>query len=494
LAPPISSEINRYALLGTAEMRAADAAAIAAGIPGIELMERAGRAVAETALRRWRGRSLMVLCGPGNNGGDGFVAARLLRDAGASVRLALLGRRDRLSGDAAVAAGRWTGETLTLSPDLLQASDLIIDALFGAGLSRPLEGVALAAVEAISARRLDCLAVDVPSGLDGDSGEVLGAAPPSRATVTFCRARPGHYLLPGRELCGELVVADIGISDAIVDALAPRCHLNGPWLWAQHLAWPRPGGHKYSRGHVLLLGGAKMTGAGRLAARGARRAGAGMVTLLAPAPVLAIYAADQPGLITAPVEELDAFLADRRISATLAGPGAGRGPALRRQVLQLLATGKPMVVDADALTSFAGEPDALYAAIRGPALLTPHEGEFTRLFALQGSKIVRVRAAARKAGAAVLLKGFDTVVGDSGGRAAVNANAPAGLATAGAGDVLSGIALALLGQGLAAFEAGAAAAWLHGAAAARFGLGLIAEDLPEQLPAVLRELGEGRWG
>ncbi|HEY8013976.1 MAG TPA: NAD(P)H-hydrate epimerase, partial [Dongiaceae bacterium] len=359
-------EADRHALLSAAEMRAADAAAIAGGTPGIELMENAGEAVAEAALRRWPGRPALVLCGPGNNGGDGFVAARHLSQAGVPVRLALLGERGRLAGDAALAAERWPGEVEALSPDLPGGRALVIDALFGAGLTRPLSGVALAAVETIAARGLDCLAVDLPSGLDGDSGEVLGAAAPARMTVTFCRAKPGHYLLPGRLLCGELVTADIGISDAVVESIDARRWLNGPWLWRDRIAWPTPAGHKYSRGHVLILGGGKMTGAGRLAARATRRAGAGMATLLAPAPALPIYAADQPGLLTAPIGELEAYLADRRISAVLIGPGAGRGAATRRHVLQVLKTGKPTVLDADALTVFADSPRELMDAIQGP--------------------------------------------------------------------------------------------------------------------------------
>ena len=483
-------EAGCHALLSAAEMRAADAAAIAGGTPGIELMERAGEAVAEAALRRWPGRPALVLCGPGNNGGDGFVAARHLSQAGVPVRLALLGERGRLAGDAALAAARWQGEVEALSPDLPAGRVLVIDALFGAGLARPLAGVALTTVEAIAEQGLDCLAVDLPSGLDGDSGEVLGAAAPARMTVTFCRAKPGHYLLPGRTLCGELIVADIGISDAVIEGIGVKRWLNGPWLWRDRIAWPSPAGHKYSRGHVLILGGGKMTGAGRLAARATRRAGAGMATLLAPAPALPIYAADQPGLLTAPIGELEAYLADRRISAVLIGPGAGRGAATRRHVLQVLKTGKPTVLDADALTVFAEAPGELMDAIQGPVLLTPHEGEFARLFSVEGPKLARTQAAAKTAGATVLLKGYDTVVADPGGRVAINANAPATLATAGAGDVLSGIALALLGQGMAPFEAGAAAAWLHGAAAARHGIGLLAEDLPDGLPGVLRELYE----
>jgi ADP-dependent NAD(P)H-hydrate dehydratase / NAD(P)H-hydrate epimerase len=480
--------------LSVAEMRAADKAAISGGIAGRELMERAGAAVGEAALARWPGRPVLVLCGPGNNGGDGFVAARRLQDAGISVRLALLGTRQGLSGDAASVAADWAGPIATLSPDLLGDGELVIDALFGAGLDRPLAGVARDTVEAIAARRLDCLAVDVPSGLSGDSGEILGAAAPARITVTFCRAKPGHYLLPGREYCGSLVVADIGISDAIVEAQRPSCWLNGPEAWIGKFPWAESTDHKFRRGHLAILGGNRMTGAARLASRAARRSGAGVVSVLAEAAVLDQYRADQPGLLTAPVEEFDKYLADQRVSAVLLGPGSGPTTATRRHVLASLASAKPCLIDADAISVFADAPADLFAAVRGPVLLTPHEGEFQRLFpGSTGDKLVRARAAAKRAGAIVLLKGADTLVATPDGRALINANAPASLATAGAGDVLAGIASALLAQGMDAFCAAGAAAWLHGEAARRFGLGLIAEDLAEMLPAVLRDLRARTW-
>jgi len=474
-------------LLTVDECTAADRYAAAHGVATLELMEQAGRAVADEIAKRWTPRPIAVLCGPGNNGGDGFVAARRLKEAGASVHLALLGNRDKLAGEAAEAASRWKGSLSELTPDLLTGAELVIDALFGAGLARPLDGVAQAVVQALVHRRIDSLAVDVPSGLDGDSGAILGGAAPAQLTVTFCRAKPGHYLLPGRDYCGELLVADIGIADSVVDRLSPRQWLNGPWAW--RFLPPQAGQHKYDRGHVLLLGGSRMTGAARLAARAARRAGAGMATLLATEPALAIYAGDQPGLIVAPISELERYLADRRITAVLLGPGAGSGAATRKQVLEVLGRHKPCVLDADALSSFGGRPQDLFTAIAGPALMTPHEGEFARIFpGIAGHKLARARAAAALGRCCLLLKGSDTVVASPDGRVLINANAPASLATAGAGDVLAGIALACLGQGMDPPEAGGAAAWLHGAAAARFGHGLIAEDLPDMLPGVLTEL------
>ncbi len=470
-------------------MRAADAAAIAGGTSGRALMERAGISVARAAAQRWPGRDMVVLCGPGNNGGDGFVAARHLREAGFRVHMALLGARDRLKGDAALAASDWPGPVLPVSSDLLRESNLVIDALFGAGLDRPLTGDALDLVATIADRGLDSLAVDVPSGLAGDSGEILGLAAPAKATVTFCRAKPGHFLLPGRSYCGELIVADIGIADGVVEKLGPRCWRNGPWAWMEQFHWPEAADHKYRRGHVVIRGGTRMSGAGRLAARAARRAGAGLVTVLAEEAALPLYAADQPGLLTAPLSEIGRYLADRRVSCLLLGPGNGLTDETRIHVQAALASGKACLLDADALGIFANDPAALFSSINGPTLLTPHDGEFSRLFpTLMGDKLVRTRAAAKAAGATVLLKGADTVIASPDGRVLINANAPATLATAGAGDTLAGIASAMLGQGMEPLLAGGAAAWLHGAAAAKFGPGMIAEDLADMLPAVLRDL------
>jgi NAD(P)H-hydrate epimerase len=474
------------------QMAAADAATIERGTAGIELMERAGRAVADAVRARYAPRSVVILCGPGNNGGDGFVAARHLTAAGWPVRLALLGARDRLRGDAALAAAAWPGPVETLEPGVLDGAGLAIDALFGAGLARPIDGVARAALERLAALDLPVVAVDVPSGVDGDSGEVKGAACPATVTVTFHRAKPGHVLLPGRRLAGELVIADIGIDPALDRTLGIRAFLDRPQLWRAALPRRSVDGHKYRHGHALVLGGdAASSGAARLAARAALRAGAGLVTALCPPDALPVYAGQLTAVMVRALPDEAAFaaqLADARRNAILLGPGGGVGPALQARALAALAAGKRLVLDADALTSFAATPSTLFAAIRGDCLLTPHEGEFGRLFKIAGDKLARTRAAARQSGAVVLLKGGDSVIAAPDGRAAILADAPPTLATAGTGDVLAGIALGLLAQGMPLFEAAAAAAWLHGAAAARLGPGLIAEDLSEALPAVLADL------
>ena len=482
------------ALLTVEQMYAADKAAMAGGVSGEALMEAAGVAVAGAIRERFSPAPVVILCGPGNNGGDGFVVARQLAAAGWPVTLALLGDAGRLKGDAALMAGRWDGAVEALDPGLLDGAGLVVDGLFGAGLGRAIEGVAAEVIEAVAGRGLDCVAVDMPSGVHGDSGAVLGVAAPARLTVTFFRRKPGHLLLPGRALCGETVVADIGIPESVLDGIAPAQFANQPALWRGRFPWPGPGDHKYSRGHALVVGGgAEATGAARLAARAALRAGSGLATVACPPDALATYAAALEAVMVRPVADdaaFDALIADGRKNAVLVGPGTDVTDATRRRVLAALAAGKACVLDADALTVFQDNPSELFDRISSPCLLTPHEGEFARLFDVEGDKLARTRAAAAQSGAAVLLKGGDTVIAAPSGRAAINANAPATLATAGSGDVLAGIALGLMAQGMTPFDAGCAAAWLHGEAAARFGPGLIAEDLCETLPAALAVLGD----
>jgi len=489
---------KRHALLTPQQMGEADRLTIAGGVPGIVLMENAGRAVADAIARRWPKRPLLVLCGPGNNGGDGFVAARVLAERGWPVRVALLGTLEALKGDAAAAAARWTGPVEVLAAAAIEGTGLVIDALFGAGLARPIEGAARDVIAGLDASRLPVAAVDVPSGVDGASGEVRGIAPKAVLTVTFFRRKPGHLLLPGRGLCGETLVAPIGIADKVLDEVAPSTAANHPDWWRGAFPWPAPESHKYTRGHALVAGGAVMTGAARLAARAAARLGAGLVTVAAPEPAFPIYAAALTGIIVQPAGGLDAFralLADPRRNAALIGPGAGVGDETRDKVLAILMAEKRTVLDADALTSFADNAEVLFGAIRSPCVLTPHEGEFARLFAQlihgSGSKLERACRAAKASGAVMLLKGNDTVIAAPDGRAAINPGAPPELATAGSGDVLAGMVLGLLAQGMPAFEAAAAAVWLHAEAARRFGPGLIAEDLVEALPAALTALKGG---
>ncbi|WP_439817830.1 NAD(P)H-hydrate dehydratase [Zavarzinia sp. CC-PAN008] len=483
------------ALLDCAGMGRADQLTIAGGTPGVVLMERAGRGAAQAIQARFKPVPTIVLCGPGNNGGDGFVVARRLSDEGWDVLVASLVPPEALRGDAALMQGRWNGPVLDLREGLLQGRGLIVDALFGAGLSRPLDGPALRMVEAVAASGVPVVALDVPSGVSGDSGQVLGGAAQAALTVTFVRRKPGHLLLPGRSLAGEIVVIDIGVADATLDAVGTRQFENGPGLWAGSVRWPRPEGHKYDRGHALVAGGGlAQTGASRLAARAALRAGAGLVTLASPPDALMVNACHLTAVMLARMdgaEALNALLEDRRFNAVLLGPGQGVGEGTRACVAAALNRGRATVLDADALTSFADAPHDLFGAVRGPTVLTPHEGEFRRLFpdlADLPSKAERAVAAAARARAVVILKGSDTVVADPAGMVVIASDAPATLATAGSGDVLAGIVLGLLAAGMPAFEAAAAAVWLHAEAARSFGPGLIAEDVVERIPRALAAL------
>lgn len=516
-------------LLNNGQMLAADAAAVAAGIDSLVLMEEAGTAVADKvadlALSAGRRSArIRVACGPGNNGGDGFVVARLLAQRGFDVRLALLGSSPALKGDALAMRQRWQGQVEPLEASFFHQAEIIVDALFGAGLSRPLAGEAAAAVAAINAARAGgsarVVSVDVPSGLNGSTGEAQGPVVEADETVTFFRLKPAHMLFPGRRLCGRIALAPISIPERVLAEIRPDTFANDPALWRRSFPGPDLEAHKYARGHtVVVSGGPESTGAARLGARAALRVGAGLVTLIGSAAATAINAVHSTAVMTRIASGADGiaeFLSDTRLNAVLIGPGAGADEATARNVLAVLASKAAVVLDADALTAFAESPSetvrrrsasmgfvphsasvretpaSLFAAIAArakPVVLTPHEGEFRRLFGTQpADKLTRARAAARSSGAIVILKGPDTVIAAPDGRAAINSNAPHWLATAGSGDVLAGFVAGLLAQHMPAFEAACAAVWLHGEAARHFGRGLIAEDLPEVLPKVLQAL------
>lgn len=472
-----------HIVLTPAEMAAADRATIAAGVPGFTLMRNAGRAVARAVAARFRPCRVTVLCGPGNNGGDGFVAASELAARGWPVRLALLGAPAGLAGDAAAAASLWTGPVLPLSPAALEGAGLVIDAVFGAGLARPVSGVAAETLAATAS--LPVVAVDLPSGVCGLTGAVLGIAPRATLTVTFFRLKPGHLLLPGRLQCGETAVAEIGIPASVLHAIAPRAWRNGPALWRAALPRRAATDTKYTRGHLTIVGGTAMTGAARLAAASARRVGAGLVTIAAAdAASAAVYRSAEPGVIVTEAR-LETLLEDARRTVWLVGPGLGQGERTARALVTLLAAGRTVIADADALTACAGAP----ARLRGTALITPHAGEFARVFGPVGAdKPAAARHAASETGAVVLLKGADTVIAAPDGRVVIDADAPPDLATAGSGDVLAGAAAGLIAQGMPPLEAAAAAAWALGAAARAAGPGLIAEDLPPLLPRALAAL------
>ena len=509
-------------LLTTSEMAEADRLTIAGGMPGIELMNAAGRLIAEQAMKMVPGGGdILVACGPGNNGGDGFVAAQLLKERGCRIRLILYGSPNQLSGDAALAAKIWSGEIAPLEDASKSMNDgadepkpdLIIDALFGAGLSRDIEGAPADFIHQINQSKCPVLSVDMPSGIDGNSGQIRGVSVQATCTVTFFRKKPGHLLMPGRAHCGDLMLGNIGIRPSVINAIKPRIWANEPSLWRSQFPTKLreiPNGHKYTRGHALVVsGGMTQAGAARLAARGALRAGAGLVTLVSPKSAVLVNAMHLNAVMLTPfstADDLAVLLSDKRKNAVLIGPGCGIGEATRANVAEILKCEAATVLDADALTSFAGRAHELFEAIKNnparPVCMTPHEGEFTRLFGDCGldqtitnpSKLDRARAAARISGATIILKGADTVIASPDGDACINQNAPPSLATAGSGDVLAGILTGLLAQKMPAFKASCAAVWLHGEAANTFGpgliSGLIAEDLTEMLPRVLQNLDE----
>ena len=498
--------MQRHVLLTAAEMRDAEAGVLAGGVTGFDLMARAGEAVAATARHLVpSGARILVACGPGNNGGDGYIVARSLANAGYRVEVAALEPSGEGS-DASRAAAAWTGPVGGAAASRPAEFDLIVDALFGIGLSRDLGGVAAEMVERINHSGVPVLAIDIASGIDSDTGQVRGAAIRAATTVTFAARKPGHLLYPGRTHRGRIEVVDIGVPVEGIAFPGAAIFANAPSLWLDHLRRPAMDGHKYDRGHALVLSGPPgHTGAARLAARGALRSGAGLVSVVTSARALGVNAAHLTAImlqVCDDADELSDLLGDERYNTLALGPALGIGEATRKWVATALEADRGTVLDADALTSFAGDADALAALIapdrENPVVLTPHAGEFTRLFAgddqtlaairNNASKVERARAAARFTGAVVVLKGADTVIAAPDGRAAINENGSPYRATAGSGDVLVGIIAGLLAQQVPGFEAACAAVWMHADAGKRFGPGLIAEDLPDMLPAVLREL------
>ena len=487
--------VGRSQILTVEQSRAADHAATAAGTPLFALMQRAGEAVADAIMARWTPRPTLVLCGPGDNGGDGFVVAAKLGAMGWPVRVAALVPVDRLKGAAAQAAGGWSGPTEVLSPGAVADAALVVDALFGAGLSRPPSPDVAQTLRACQAAGAVLVAVDLPSGLNGDTGAPLDFAPQAALTVTFHRKKPAHVLEPGRDLCGEVLVADIGLADPGPDW---PLNENGPALWLSQFPWPKTNAHKTERGRMVVVSGeAWSTGAARLSARAGLRIGAGMVTLLSPPDACAINAAHLEAVMLKPfADRAELLRAAHGCDVAVIGPGAGITQETRLNVLALAAAGSVLLVDADVFSVFREAPDALFKVLTPRDVMTPHAGEFDRIFPglLKSSadRITATRTAAARAGAVVLLKGPDTVVAAPDGRAVVNTNAAPWLATAGAGDTLAGFIAGLIAQGMDSFAAACAGAWIHAEIGRTFGPGLIAEDLPERAPAVLQRLYKER--
>jgi ADP-dependent NAD(P)H-hydrate dehydratase / NAD(P)H-hydrate epimerase len=455
-------------ILTADEMRAAEEAAIAAGTPVETLMERAGIAAAE-AIRLFAGPlPTLVLCGPGNNGGDGYVVARALKEKGVVVRVAALA--EPKSEAARAARERWDGPVATLAE--AKPAPLLVDALFGTGLGRPLDEGLSQALCAFAEQARVRVAIDLPSGVATDDGCILSPVPDFGLTVTFATLKPSHLLQPAARHMGRIVVADIGIEaeSALHEVGRPR------------LAAPGPEDHKYSRGYVALLGG-EMPGAAALAAAAALRGGAGYVRLAADEIVSGV-----PSAVVQSSGNAEALLGDSRIGALAIGPGLGKGEKARGLLAAALGSSAPLVLDADALTLIAEQGPGSLRQVSQIPILTPHGGEFARLFAdRSGSKIEQARRAAAEAHAVIVYKGPDTVVAAPDGRAAIAPSASHWLATAGTGDVLTGAIAAMRAWGLDAFEAACAGVWLQARAAELAGPGLIADDLLDHLPAAFAD-------
>ena len=496
-----------HELLTPAAMAQADSLTIANGLRGSVLMERAGRVVADAALAA-KPQSVLVLCGPGNNGGDGYVAARLLAGRGIAVCVATSNAVKALSGDAALAAQAWDQPVLGFDDVDFTSFDLVIDALFGAGLARPITDDYAQVIDRLNQSGRPVLAVDVPSGVDGLSGQVLGVSVRADYCVTFFRAKPAHYLYPGRALCGSLTIADIGIEDAVLSQIQTPYYRNHPDLWVHY--WPDHPvtAHKYHRSHVLVCsGGVEQGGAARLAARAALRGGAGLVTIASPSDALTSHAAALEAIMVRRCDDVQDWcdlLADHRRHVLVIGPGLGLHPKETETIRQMIAEGvrakRALVLDAGALTAYEGAADLLKLALArngltdNPCVITPHEGEFARLFSQQStildkpSKAERALAAAHYLNCVVLLKGADTVIASPDGLMRINDNAPAWLGTAGSGDVLAGLVAAFLAQSVPARDAAAMAVYVHGLAGQRGGRYLIADDLEALLQPCLQEL------
>jgi ADP-dependent NAD(P)H-hydrate dehydratase / NAD(P)H-hydrate epimerase len=483
-----------FEILTSDQMQEADRLTIKTGTPSFSLMERAGAGVAEAVRALYKGRKILILCGPGNNGGDGFIAARILKDKKFAVRVACAVKTDKLKGDAAQAAKGWKDIVIPFDKLVVGPEDVIVDAVFGTGFSGALKEPVTDVFAQIKKTGNDVLAVDIPSGVNGNSGEADPHTPQVIHTVTFFRKKLGHILLPGMALGGAVKVIDIGIVDKSLDKIGYTCVENHPGLWKTHVKPKAPADNKYDHGHVLVFGGGRLTGAACMAAHAALRVGAGLCTVSSPLEVMNVYRAYLPNLMVEQRAGTASFysqMEDTRRNAVLIGPGAGVEDAdgLRQAVLDVCRDGRPCVLDADALTVFGGDPDVLMKALGPHCVLTPHEGEFSRIFPglMKGIKTERAAAAAKLANAVILLKGADTVIVSPDGRVVVSVNAPPSLATGGAGDVLAGLIVGLLARHVPPCEAACAAAWIEGRAASLFGEGLMATDLFDRIPAVLQE-------
>ena len=482
------------ALLTAEHMRAAETS-LFARTTSFAVMHRAASAVAEYVLQHFSPQKTAIFCGPGNNGGDGWLVAQYLRQAGWHISVYAAKPPREYNGDAKRAAEAYEGSWQPLHECYTDNSELIIDALFGIGLNTPVSGTYVEAIAAIQASRAAVVSVDMPSGVHADNGAVMGCAVKADVTVTFACKKAGHMLLPGLAHVGRLVVADIGIKHADLDVMQPMVWENSQ----PSIPSPALEDHKYTRGQVQVYGGAEMTGAARLSALASARVGAGMVRVAAPPNAYDTYAQALMSVVVERMNDAEAWagiLREHTPNACVLGPGGGTSKLTHQALTGLLATEVPAVLDADALTLLSQDArlrDAL-ASREAASCMTPHDGEYVRIaramdLDIAADKLTRARTLANRLNTVVLLKGADSVVVAPDGRAVINGAAPAWLATAGSGDVLAGMIAGLSAQGMDMFEAVCAGVWLHSKAGQKAGAGMIAEDLLDAIPHVLKEIG-----
>ncbi|MEO1041400.1 MAG: NAD(P)H-hydrate dehydratase [Pseudomonadota bacterium] len=473
-------------LLTPVAMAAADQRTIDAGTARGTLIARAARSVFRILRAQFTRRPVTVLCGPGQNGEDGWMLAALLADAGWPLEIIDLGGGLQIDDPAPEGLASYVRPSGIFAPT---SSSLIVDAVLGAGLARPVSGEIARVFEKLNQSDAKVLAIDLPSGIDGATGEVRGQAVHADVTVTFHRLKPGHLIGDGAELSGRIFLCDIGIAPEADDASAVW---NAPCLWRDSLCGLVRETHKYARGHVCVIGGPGLKGgAARLSARAASVSGAGAVTYLSPLSGAEFAAATFDAVMVKPLgdrEALDAFLRDR-VGAVVLGPGMGHAEKAEEAVKAVLETKLPCVLDADALTLYEGRTDELFEHLHGACVLTPHEGEFSRLFPdLSGDKRIRTEKAAELSGATVLLKGSTTVIAKTGEPTVISSHGSPALATAGSGDVLAGLIGGFLAKGVTPVKAAAAGAWVHADAARDAGPSLNADHLPARIVSVMEAL------
>jgi hydroxyethylthiazole kinase-like uncharacterized protein yjeF len=476
-------------ILSSTQMSKADSETIKSGIQGLFLMENAGKSVSDFIKSKYNKQKTLVLCGPGNNGGDGFVVARHLKESGWDVKISSLIDKNSYKNDALVMAKRWNDFIIPFEEISVGDYSLIIDAIFGIGLSKEISGTIASVINEVNNKNIDTISIDIPSGIDSNNGAILGTAFKSKYTITFARKKIGHTIYPGKDNCGEVIISDIGIKDNFIKS---NIFENTPELWINDFPFPKPQQHKYDRGHSIIVGGnVESAGAATLSAISALKTGSGLVTVACPPSALLVYASKLTAVMNKPIDSVNSFssfIDDKRVTSVLIGPGNGVTKTTKEYVLEALKLKKNCVFDADALNVFQDKPEELFKSIYSDVILTPHEGEFHRLFALEGNKIDRAIQAAKISNCIIVLKGSDTIIAAPNGKVAVNTNAPASLATAGSGDCLAGIITALLANKVDAFKAACIGVWLHSESANLAGPGMTAEDILENIHIALQGL------